>query len=54
MFKLFKRKQEFLTDLEKCISMGLITPEEKLRLELERADTRLKDFLAKKTKKRKH
>lgn len=56
MFYLFKLKSLFkkkpaLTDLKKCVDLGFITEEEKLRLELERADKRLKDFLEKYKKK---
>lgn len=51
MFKYFFKKK-IKTDLQKCVDLGLITDEEKLRLELERADIRLKDFLDKHKKHR--
>jgi hypothetical protein len=41
-------------DLEWCVQNGLITFEEKLRLEADRTTRRLEKYVAKKEKKRKH
>ena len=45
LFNILKKK--IRTDLEQAVVSGFITREEQLRLESERADTRLKDFLDK-------
>jgi len=49
MWNFFKKKDK--SDLQKMVQAGLITDEEKLRIEADRADIRLKDYLAKKKRK---
>ena len=51
-FKFFQNKDR-KTSLDKALSLGLITQEEKLRLEAGRSDKRLEKFLLKANKKRK-
>lgn len=51
-FNFFKDKDK-KTDLEKALKLGLITYEEKLRLEADRAGRRLDKFIAKTTRKKK-
>jgi hypothetical protein len=49
--KLLQPKIEEDCDLETAVKKGLITEEERLRLECERADRRLKEYVMKKVKK---
>ena len=51
-FNFFKDKDK-KTDLEKALKLGLITYEEKLRLEADRAGRRLDKFIAKTQRKKK-
>jgi hypothetical protein len=51
-FNFFKDK-DAKTDLEKALKLGLITYEEKLRLEADRAGRRLDKFIAKTQRKKK-
>lgn len=46
--KILKRKKEIRDDLDRAISLGLITQEELLRLRSERADAKLKHYLKQK------
>ena len=52
-FKFFQNKDR-KTSLDRALSLGLITQEEKLRLEADRSGKRLEKFLLKANKKRKH
>lgn len=49
----FFRDKDTKTSLEKALKLGLITQEERLRLEAERAGSRLDKFIAKSQKKHK-
>ena len=49
-FNFFKNK-DYKTSLDKALRLGLITQEEKLRLEADRAGRRLDKFLSKAQKK---
>jgi hypothetical protein len=49
----FFKNKDHKTSLEKALKLGLITQEEKLRLEADRASRRLDKFLTKSQKKRK-
>jgi hypothetical protein len=49
----FFKNKDTKTSLEKALKLGLITQEEKLRLEAERAGRRLDKFIAKSQKKNK-
>jgi hypothetical protein len=49
----FFKDKDTKTSLEKALKLGLITQEEKLRLEAERAGRRLDKFIAKSQKKNK-
>ena len=51
-FNFFKNKDR-ITSLDKALSLGLITQEEKLRLEASRSEKRLEKFLLKEKKKHK-
>ena len=46
IFTIFNKKDK--SDLAKMVDAGLITEEEKLRIEAERTDNKLKEFLNKK------
>jgi len=48
MFKFLKRKKNIKDNLDNALLLGLITKEELLRLRLERAETKLKEFLKEK------
>jgi len=49
----FFKNKDTKTSLEKALQLGLITQEEKLRLEADRAGRRLDKFLSKSQKKNK-
>jgi hypothetical protein len=51
-FNFFKNK-DTKTDLEKALKLGLITYEEKLRLEADRTARRLEKYITKRDKKKK-
>lgn len=51
IFNFFKKKKD-LAGLAEALRLGLITEEERWRLEAERADEKLKDFLDKQKKRR--
>jgi hypothetical protein len=51
-FNFFKDKDK-KTNLEKALKLGLITYEEKLRLEADRAEKKLDKYIAKTTRKKK-
>lgn len=46
--KILKKKKEIRDDLDKAITLGLITQEELLRLRADRAEAKLKEFLKEK------
>jgi hypothetical protein len=53
-FNFFKRRDVLpKMDLARCVELGLITQEEKLRLEASRTENILKDYLDKKKAKNK-
>ena len=49
IFTIFNKKDK--SDLAKMVDAGLITEEEKLRIEAERTDNKLKEYLNKKKRK---